>query len=377
MSEQLLGLTEPAYGAGSIADVMPSVLGALGVPGELNALGLPAAKRYAVLLLDGLGARLLQRNAADAPYLASLLPAARTITAGVPSTTAVSLTSLGTGLPPGAHGVVGYSSVVPETGRLLNALSWDPAVDPRRWQPYPTVFDRGVAAGVAVRNVSKARFDSSGLTAAAFRGSAHRGADTVQERLDATRFAIREGDSALVYVYDSQIDFTGHGFGCESPQWRDELRAADRFAEQVRAAMPRDAVLLVTADHGMLDVAPEQRVDIDAEPALSAGLTLVAGESRFRHLYCVPGAEADVLAAYRARLGASALVLSRDEAVARGWFGPVEERVAPRIGDVVVATVGPVGLVASRRFPTEAGLIGVHGSLSADEMAIPLLVDPA
>ena len=273
--------------------------------------------------------------------------------------------------------MVGYSSVVPETGRLLNALSWDPAVDPRRWQPYPTVFDRAVAAGVAVRNVSKARFDNSGLTAAAFRGSAHRGADTVQERLDATRFAIREGDSALVYVYDSQIDFTGHGYGCESPQWRDELRAADRFTEQVRAAMPRDAVLLVTADHGMLDVAPEQRVDIDAEPALSAGLTLVAGESRFRHLYCVPGAAADVLAAYQARLGASALVLTRDEAVARGWFGPVEERVAPRIGDVVVATVGPVGLVASRRFPTEAGLIGVHGSLSADEMAIPLLVDPA
>jgi type I phosphodiesterase/nucleotide pyrophosphatase len=366
--------TEPAYGAGSLADVMPSVLGALGVPGDVNTFGLPPSRRYAVLLLDGLGSRLLERNAADAPYLSSLLPTSTTITAGVPSTTAVSLTSLGTGLPPGTHGVVGYSSVVPETGRLLNALSWDSSVDPRRWQPYPTVFDRAVAAGLAVRNVSKSRFDSSGLTAAAFRGSAHRGADTVQERLDATRFAIREGSSALVYVYESQIDFTGHGYGCESPQWRAELRAADLFAEQVRAALPRDAVLLVTADHGMVDIAPEGRVDIDSEPALSEGLTLVAGESRFRHLYVADGAEADVLAAYTGRLGADAVVLTRDEAIGRGWFGKVQDRVAPRIGDIVVAATGPVAVVASKRFPTEAGLVGLHGSLSADEMAIPLLV---
>ena len=371
MSDQ----TEPAYGAGSLADVLPSVLGAMGVTGESNKLGLPDSKRYAVLLLDGLGARLLARHAEHAPYLASLLPAGKVLTCGVPSTTAVSLTSLGTGLPPGAHGVVGYSSVVPETGKLLNALSWDASVEPRRWQPYPTVFDRATAAGVAVRNVSKARFDNSGLTAAAFRGSAHRGADTVQERLDATRFAIREGSSALVYVYDSQIDYTGHGYGCESLEWLAELRAADSFASQVRDALPRDAVLVVIADHGMVDVKPEQRVDIDSEPALYAGLTLVAGESRFRHLYCADGAVADVVAAYKARLGPLAFVLTRDEAIARGWFGPVEDRVAPRIGDVVVAAVGPIALVTARRFPAEAGLIGLHGSLSADEMAVPLLFD--
>lgn len=369
-------MTQPAYGGGSLADVLPSVLGALGVPDTANALGLPGSSRYVVLLLDGLGANLLVKHADAAPYLTSLMPG-RALTSGVPSTTAVSLTSLGTGLPPGAHGVVGYSSIVPESGRLLNALSWDSSVDPRRWQPYPTMFDRANAAGVATRNVSKTRFDKSGLTAAAFRGSAHRGADTPDERLDATRFAIREGAASLVYVYDSQIDFIGHGFGCESPQWLDELRAADAFAQRVRSALPAGAVLVVTADHGMVDITPEQRVDIDAEPALTAGLRLVAGESRFRHLYAVDGAVPDVVAAYRARLGADALVLTRDEAIGRGWFGPVENRVLPRIGDVVVASLGPVALVASARFGQEAGLIGLHGSLSADEMAIPLLIDVA
>ena len=369
-------MTQPAYGGGSLADVLPSVLGAMGVPDSVNALGLPESTRYVVLLLDGLGANLLAKHADAAPYLTSLMPG-RALTSGVPSTTAVSLTSLGTGLPPGAHGVVGYSSIVPESGRLLNALAWDSSVDPRRWQPYPTLFDRAAAAGVATRNVSKTRFDKSGLTAAAFRGSAHRGADTPDERIDAARFAIREGQSALVYVYDSQIDFIGHGYGCESQQWLDELRAADAFAQRVRAALPPGAVMVVTADHGMVDIVPDHRVDIDAEPALSAGLRLVAGESRFRHLYAMDGAVPDVLAAYRARLGADALVLTREEAIGRGWFGPVEDRVLPRIGDVVVASLGPVAVVASARFSQEAALIGLHGSLTADEMAIPLLVDMA
>jgi hypothetical protein len=366
----------PQYGGGSLADVLPSVAGALSVPNEQNVLGLPPAPRYAVLLLDGLGWSLLQRNADAAPYLASLLPTGRSLTAGVPSTTAVSLTSLGTGLPPGAHGIVGYTSIVPESGALLNALSWDAPVDPRKWQPHGTVFERIAAAGVATRNVSKARFDTSGLTAAAFRGSKHRGADTVEDRLDATRFASREGSSSLVYVYDSQLDYTGHNQGCESWQWRKELGAADMLAQRVRAALPRDAVLVVVADHGMIDVAPENRIDLDAEPELTDGLRLIAGESRFRHLYCVDGAAPHVEATYRERLGDNALVLSREAAVARGWFGVVEDRVAPRLGDVVVATLGPVALVASQRYAQEAGLIGLHGSLTYDEMAIPLLVDP-
>jgi hypothetical protein len=355
--------------------VLPSVAGALSVPGEINTLGLPPAARYAVLLLDGLGWNLLSGNADVAPYLSSLLPAGRRLTAGVPSTTAASLTSLGTGLTPGEHGIVGYTSIVPETGALLNALSWDAPVDPAKWQPHRTVFERVAAAGVVTRNVSKARFENSGLTAAAFRGSAHRGADTVEDRLDATRFASREGRSSLVYVYDSQLDYTGHGQGSESWQWRKELAAADAFASRVRSALPRDAVLVVTADHGMVDVAPENRIDLDTDPELTAGVRLIGGESRFRHLYCADGAVADVLATYRARFGDQALVLSREEAVSRGWFGPVVDRVTPRLGDVVVAALDAMALVASRRFPQEAGLIGLHGSLTEDEMAIPLLVD--
>jgi hypothetical protein len=154
------GFLEPAYGGRSLADVLPSVSVALGVTGtgrDGPALALPDAAAYVVFLVDGLGADLLAAHAHAAPYLSSLLTPDTTGTAGVPSTTATSLTSLGTGLTPGGHGVVGFTSRVPGSDRLLNALFWDKDVDPLQWQPHPTGFQTLAAAGVHVTTVNADR----------------------------------------------------------------------------------------------------------------------------------------------------------------------------------------------------------------------------
>ncbi len=55
--------------------------------------------------------------------------------------------SFGTGLAPGAHGLVGYEVLDPDRDVLLNELSWEPHVDPPAWQPNPTVFEQLVARG--------------------------------------------------------------------------------------------------------------------------------------------------------------------------------------------------------------------------------------
>ena len=111
-------MVRPAYGSASLGDLMPSIGAHLGVPDcREDLFGLPAADRYVVVLIDGLGWNLLRRSVRDVPYLASLLGDAQSITAGVPSTTVTSLASLGTGLVPGQHGMVGYTSRVPATGR--------------------------------------------------------------------------------------------------------------------------------------------------------------------------------------------------------------------------------------------------------------------
>ncbi|MFC6345543.1 alkaline phosphatase family protein, partial [Nocardioides hankookensis] len=148
-------------------------------------LTLPEAPAYVVFLVDGLGARLLERYAHAAPYLASLLEHSQPGTAGVPSTTATSLTSFGTGLPPGSHGLVGYTSRVPGTDKLLNALMWDKDVDPLEWQPHDTSFALLRRLGATVTVVNKREFRGSGLTVAAHRGAEAVGADRVGERIAA------------------------------------------------------------------------------------------------------------------------------------------------------------------------------------------------
>lgn len=362
----------PAYGTASLVDLVPSVSAMLrGEPG--NVLDLPVAGRVVLLLVDGLGRAQLDRCAADAPYLASLPQ--RTLTCGVPSTTATSLTSLGVGAVPGQHGVVGYTCRIPGTDRLLNALRWDDAVDPEEWQPLPTAFDAAARAGVATTVVNRRSFEGSGLTVASQRGAQFVSADSPGERLAQAARACAAHAPSLVYVYESDLDATGHREGCESEAWRHQLATVDAFACRLREVLPSDAALVVTADHGMVDVAVDDRVDVDASPELLEGVSLFGGEARFRHLYCRAGAVDDVLARWRSRLGEDAVVLRRDEAIDAGWFGSVRSEVEPRLGDVVVACVGALAVVSSERFPHEARLVGLHGSLTPEEMYVPLLVD--
>ncbi len=369
--------TPPAYGDRSLADVVPSVARALGVPldGHPVGLELPPAPSYVVFLIDGLGAELLGRHADEAPYLASLVAGGSTGTAGVPSTTATSLTSLGTGLVPGAHGLVGFTARIPGTQRLLNHLSpdWDPDVDPREWQPHPTAFGRLARAGVHVTTINKRAFDGSGLTLASQRGATYVGADRVGERIAAVLEASGR-EPSLTYVYDSDLDWTGHKFGVASSQWLQQLAMVDAQAEQLREVLPASTRLLVVADHGMVDSPRESRVDVDAVDGMRDGVFLLGGEARFRHLYCSGRALPDVLATWRSVLGDRASVLEREDAIARGWFGEVDPRVLPRLGDVMVACHDDTAVVSTRDFAYEDTLVGLHGSLTSTEMLIPILV---
>ncbi|WGL53946.1 alkaline phosphatase family protein [Nocardioides sp. BP30] len=363
----------PAYADRSLGDVVPAIAAALGCDGVPAGLHLPNAPAYVVMLIDGLGARLLERYAHAAPFLSSLLAHSEPGTAGVPSTTVTSLTSFGTGLTPGSHGLVGYTSRIPGTDHLLNALQWRKDVDPLEWQPNTTAFQRLVEGGASVTVVNKREFEGSGLTVAAHRGAEFVGADRVGERIAAAVEASRHRCS-LTYLYDGDLDWTGHRHGVASAPWLQQLSMIDAEAEQLRDALPHSTRLMVVADHGMIDSAPERRIDVDERLELRDGVALLGGEARFRHLYCARGAVGDVVATWREVLGERAEVMTREDAIAEGWFGSVVPGVLPRLGDVVVASRGDHAVVSTVDFPYENTLVGLHGSLTADEMLIPILI---
>jgi len=363
----------PDYGQSTLAELSRSLLASVGVPGEDNVLGLPRVDRACLLLVDGLGWDLLRAHRSAAPFLAGLMETGCWLAAGFPSTTVTSLTSLGTGRPPGQHGMLGYQVRVPASGQLLNALRWDKNVDPLAWQPGMTIFERAAAAGIGAFRVAAGAFRQSGLSVAAMRGADYRSADTLGALVASSAAALGSVARGLAMVYTGDLDSTGHAWGCTSPAWRFQLAHVDRLAEQLAGALPPGTALHITADHGMVDVVPSARIDADLIPALRDGVALLGGEARARHVYTVPGAAADVLAAWQATLGDAAWTVSRDEAIETGWFGPVDAAMSDRIGDVIAAARGPSAVVATVAEPRESALVGMHGSLTAADQRVPLL----
>ncbi|MEU9443282.1 nucleotide pyrophosphatase/phosphodiesterase family protein [Streptomyces sp. NPDC048304] len=372
----------PEYGSGSLADLLPTVAAGMGVPGMTATIPeLTAADRVCVLLIDGLGWEQLRAHADEAPFLTSLLGTSRggtgrPLTAGYPATTAVSLASVGTGLPPGLHGLPGYAVRNPATGELMNQLRWQPYTDPRAWQPYPTVFELAHRAGVHAAQVTSPIFEHTPLTRIALSGGSFHGRLSGEERMDLAAEQLAAGDRSLVYTYYSELDGAGHRYGVASDTWRGQLMYVDRLAQRLAEQLPPRSALYVTADHGMVDVPfdDEHRIDVDTDWELRAGVALLGGEGRARHVYAVPGAEGDVLTVWREVLGEQFWVASRDEAIAAGWFGPrVDERVYARLGDVVAAAHDDVLIIASEREPKESALVGNHGSMTPAEQLVPLL----
>jgi hypothetical protein len=364
----------PQYGSASLADVMPSVLHALGVAGEPDPLGLSprleGVRRVAVVLLDGLGWHQLPVAAPSTPTIAGL-PSVP-ITAGFPSTTPVSLVTLGTGATPGRHGILGFTLNRPGTDQVVNHLHWADDPDPASWQPVPTAFTRADRAGLAPTVVTNPAFADTGLTRSAYRG-ARLGPGVAADAVADEMIAALTADSRLVYGYLPDVDRAGHDFGIGTAEWFAAVSEADRLITRLVDALPADAALLVTADHGQLNVPPDRRIDLDADPRLTAGVAVVAGEARVRYLHTVPGAEQDVLATWRSIMSDAAEVLPREEAVARGWFGTVPESHLTRIGDVVVACRDRWVVLASAHEPARLSrMIAFHGSSTAAEMEIPL-----
>ncbi|MER7166305.1 nucleotide pyrophosphatase/phosphodiesterase family protein [Micromonospora sp. NPDC000207] len=375
-----LSRISPRYCGDSLADVLPGALAVLGVPGAVDRLGLSprlaGVRRIAVLLVDGLGWYHLPVVARYAPTLAGLAATVgRPIVTGFPSTTPTSLVTLGTGAPPGRHGVLGFRVRVPGSDRVLSHVAWADDPDPLRWQPVPTQLELARAAGVATTVVSRPEFGGSGLTVAANRGGDFRGAADLDALAVEVLTALTAGSGpTLVSAYHPDLDRHGHLTGVDSELWRIAATELDGLLARLVDGLPADAALLVTADHGQLNIPVEHRFDLDTDPRLSAGLRLVAGEPRVRYLHVTPGAEADVVAAWSAVLGDAAQVTTRAEAVAAGWFGPVPEEHLGRIGDVVVVCRDTYVVVASvSESPMAARLVGYHGADTAAEMTVPLL----
>ena len=384
----------PAYDGGHLRHVLTSAAAALGIDGFSNQLNFPESSITVVILSDGLGEANLAAHTGHARFLARAWRSpqqARTLDTAAATTTASSLTSLGTGLTPGEHGMVGYDVFAPHLGRVVNMLGgWDPDVDPTSWQPHPTVLTAVEAAGANVLTVSRPQFRDSALTQAALRGGQFAGSSTIAGRfgLAADWIAQHRPRSAtmrqgpvprlLVYLYVDELDKTGHSLGAGSAKWLTMLEnldaAAAQFSRQLKERYGGQTSVLLTADHGMVNVAEHNRFDISAREDLLSRVRHTGGEPRMLHLYTEEGAAEQVRDVWQQAFGDLVWAVTAEEAIVAGWFGPVQTTVRPRIGDVLIAARQDTAIFHTARTGTQPlSMIGQHGSLTEAERRVPLL----
>ncbi|AWB89326.1 hypothetical protein C2138_07050 [Salinibacterium hongtaonis] len=358
----------------SLADVMPSLLAS--VRGQDNTLRLPPTRSAIVVVADGLGSHMLKASGGHARRLAAAAGPKASIASGFPTTTASALATLTTGTLPGRHGLVGYTVLDPAHDRVVNQLSgWEGTLDPLTWQRMPTQFEVAATLSIPSFAVGAARYEDSGFTRAVLRGAEFAVGASIAERLDTARAHLAAA-GGIAYVYVPELDQAGHRSGWASDRWLTALEDLDSAMARFLAAAPADEGIILTADHGMVDVPDRNHVIVDESSALREGIRHIAGEPRCLHLHWEPSLGAaqkqHIIQRWREAEESRSWVVTRDEAIGAGWFGPVDAEVAPRIGDVLIAARKGVAYYTSESAKGR-GMVGQHGSLTGEETMVPLL----
>jgi len=359
-----------------LAELSSSLFAALGLRGVDNSLSLPQAERICLILIDGLGEislnEQLASNRQNYEALASL-HSLTSLTSHFPTTTSTNLASLGTGLFPSAHGMLGYTVRVPfSDGRILNALKWDERVDPFTWQKESTLFERAQAQGIEGSHIAEKRYEDSGFTRATMRGARYRGANRADELVAQARIAHKSAPS-FSYIYVNWLDHAGHSDGVGSEKWLAALANVNALVEALMNSLPQGTAIYLTADHGMINVG--EKIIIGKGNNLAEDISTIAGEARARHLYIAPEKIAAVRSRWEEMLEGKIDIYAKADA-ALLFGGGANSLVAPavneRMGDLIVIPRGELVLLDPAIADKEGSMVGHHGALTEAERAIPL-----
>ena len=371
----------------NLASMLPSVPNSFGrlseaylsaflaLEGKPNPLSLPAKQSYLVILVDGLGVANIKSAGGHAGFINQKLSTSKSLFSGFPTTTATSLASFATGKQSGEHAFIGYRIFDRELSKPINLLNdLGAEFPPQRYQNLETISEQAVKAGKNVVTVGPGEYEGSGFTQATMPASKYLAAKTLQERFDTASSEIAK-PGTLVYLYIPELDQLAHRFGCQSQNWLNTIEDLDSVLANFMRSLPKSAGAILTADHGVIDVAQTSHIYLEQYEAMK-DLVMIGGDPRVGFLYFDTGI--DLVAkkeALQSDLGSQVEVVTVQELVDAGWYQPLSEsgkKVAP---DLVLLPKGD-RVVYHREFAKvkSMSMIGQHGGMSKTEWEVPLLV---
>ena len=378
----------PAYGGGSLVNLVASLVEARGGPRRHPTLALleprelEPARNVVLIIVDGLGDNYLMRQGKGGE-LARRRRAA--LTSVFPSTTASAITTSYTGCTPLEHGITGWYTYFGEAGYVAAPLPFrtrgdmlplrEKGFSPERAFRARPIFERMPARAIIV---SSAEIIASDYNLYHCASAERRAYDSLERFVAEVEAAVKSGpERKFIYAYWPAYDATSHRYGSASTEAAREFERIDAaFGDLVHRLSGTETVVVATADHGFIDVPPEASLELPASLAAMLRFPL-CGERRV--VYCHVHDNDAFAQEARDWLGERAEVKPSAELVREGWFGPGEAhpRFAERVGDVALVMNGPYTVKDWTAGEPRHLHIGNHGGATADEMMIPLIVETA
>jgi hypothetical protein len=360
--------------AASLADVLPSCFGALGVEGFSDRFSLGSPSRIVLFLVDGLGLSNIECARGYARFL-STCPSLGELTTVFPSTTASALASLATGAPPTAHGILGYRVWNPERGELVNQLN---GIDDREvdggWLNVPSLIGAAKADRMGVSVIGHQRYRSSALTRLIYTDARYIGVSSMSESFSALSAHLAEKSTGVTLVYLSQLDECAHRSGVNSYEWTALLEELDSELREFARACPSDVCAILTADHGVIDVPAAAHREFGLGDELT-GVRAIGGEPRCLQVYLHDAVDRQAVSErWGALAGDNALVMSPEQVEDLVWKATISDSLRGRIPDLYVfAPTGEAWYDGREPTSPARNMVGQHGGLSEQECRIPLL----
>ena len=328
-------------------------------------LGGKAYRNVIVMLFDGMGIDILEKALPEDAFLRRKL--LHTMTSCYPSTTTNVTTSFECGLSPREHGWLGWTLYFPQIQKpvdiFTNQSNGQAAADYRvadRFIPREMIFPRITAAGMAEACCVSPFGDTR--------------VETLNELFDTALALRRDEKRRYIYTYWGDPDHTMHEVGCYDPKVLSIVQDINGRTEEFARDLPEDTLLMLTADHGLLDAeyhyleeeAPKLMEMLAHDPSI---------ESRALSFHVKPEYRDAFPDAFKALYGDHFLLLTGDEFI-RDYLGDGETRPAVYdfVGDYMALSMDAWCLAPRLQDHT---LKGVHAGLTAQEMLVPLIVAKA
>jgi hypothetical protein len=387
-TDQLTGMP-PSYAGRSIVNLMASIVSASGGEPQyaelegIDSQRLASAQHIVLLVIDGLGFEFLQSCPAGHVLRQHLK---RSMTTVFPPTTATAITTFLTGLAPRQHGLTGWFTYFKELGAVVTVLPFTTrlgsvqlerlGVSAHMLFGHVPVFNSmaRTSFSVAPSRIAHSEFNRSHTGNAELRpyNSLPEFFWTIESVVKQTK------GQSFTYAYWPEFDHLSHLNGVNSEAVKHHLAELDAGIDGLLHEISgTDTLLVVTADHGFVDIPPDQIVRVSDHPELRDALRVpLCGEPRTAYAYVSPARSRSFVDYVQSELSGSASCVESEVLIERGFFGPGTDhpRLRDRIGDF--ALLMRDGYAIQDTLPGEEppALIGMHGGSSSAELEVPLII---